>query len=80
MGSEVSKDLQKLNVSINSYHTNIDSIYNSIIMEGSKLITDIQNRGYLDNPGFCQRIGYLKTQELKDFFPIQTLQGVQYRM
>ena len=79
MGAETSK-LKNLNQSINQHHSNIDKIYSAIITDGAQIITYITNNGYLNDDKFCEKLGYLKVQELKDFFPIKTLQGVQYRI
>lgn len=72
----INKEIQ----SISKYHSDISLVYNNIMDDGNKIITDIQNNGYLDNNNFCNKIGYLKAKELSDSFPIQTLQGVQYKI
>lgn len=77
---DISVNITKLKEKINEKRENIDVVHNEIIREGDEIITDLERKGYLNNREFCDRIGYIKANELRDFFPITVLQNVRYRM
>lgn len=67
-------------VNINQLHVNIDAIKQQILNEGAAIIAELEKRGYLNQESFCQRLAIEKADELGQFFPVQVLEGVSYRI
>ena len=74
------ENLQRRSANINELHTDIDLLMSRVNNEANRIIDLINQRGYTDRNEICRRIGYQKIDELSDMFPIQTLNGIRYRL
>ena len=76
----VPQQIKSAEDNINSLHNDIDKIQQEIIEEGNRLVEIMTNRDYLDYKELCDQISYHKVDELKDHFPIQTLNNIRYKL
>ena len=74
------QNLQKVSSNINSQHSELDSQITRMNEEADRLIALIMSRDYNDKDAICKKIAYQKADELANFFPMQTLNGIRYRL
>ena len=82
MGSSLSfeQNVDSRTANINSLHTDIDSMMQRINNEANRLIDLIIKSGKNNQQEVCKTLAYHKVDELSSFFPIQTLNGIRYRL
>ncbi len=74
------ENLKEKNNNINAMHADLDLTMKRIEKEAERIIEIIRMRHYNDRDAICKQIGVQKVDELSQFFPIQTLEGVRYRL
>jgi len=82
MGQGVSfeEKLKENTANIAKKHGDIDALVDEINEEGNRLIALINQRKYTDREGICNHLAYQYVDTLSDFFPVQTLSDVRYRL
>ena len=82
MGNSLSfsENLKEKNKVIDGYHTDIDFIMQNLNSEAERIIKLISDRKYTDRGKLCTKLAHIKVDELSDFFPIQTLSDVRYKL
>jgi len=78
--SSFEDQLRKRTSTINSLHNDIDASMTRIENEANRLIGLITQRNYTDRVQLCQQLGWQKVDELSGLLPIETLQGIRYRL
>jgi len=65
---------------LNVQHADLDVTIRRIEEEATRIIDLILARHYNDRTAVCEKIGWQKVEELSSFFPVETLEGVRYRL
>ena len=65
---------------LNIQHADLDVTIRRVEEEATRIIDLILARHYNDRTAVCEKIGWQKVEELSSFFPIETLEGVRYRL
>jgi hypothetical protein len=74
------ENLVEKTANLNTQHSDLDLMIKRIDSEADRLIALILERKYNDREEICKKLGYQKVDELSQFFEIQTLEGVRYRL
>lgn len=82
MGNSASYETQvnQYNNNLNTQHTDLDLSMKRIEAEADRIIGIIMMRKYNDREALCKQIAYHKVDELSNFFPTETLNGVRYKL
>lgn len=78
--SSFETQLRNQSLNINNLHNDIDATMTRIENEANRITDIIQQRNYTDQSGLCQQLGWQKVDELSSLLPIQTVQGIRYRL
>lgn len=78
--SSFEDELRKKSTKINEYHNDIDKIMVELENESNRLLSLISQRGYDDQVNICQQLGWQKADQLANLLPIQTINGIRYRL
>ena len=74
------QNVSNYTASLSNQHSDLDLSMKRIEAEADRVIGIILMRKYNDREALCKQIAYHKVDELAQFFPTETIEGVRYKL